>query len=77
MTADSTIPGYNSANWPNLQNPARPTAADHAAHTTRKGIHYPEDIGMVTKHGKKIFKVAKMHRAMPKRAMPKRRKKFP
>lgn len=40
----SAIPNYGS--WPNISNPLNPTRADHAAHTSPKGILRPEDMGL-------------------------------
>lgn len=45
--------------WPWIGNPSNITPADHAAHTTPKGIAYPEDLGLTSKHHKPLLKLAK------------------
>lgn len=52
------MPNYTE--WPGIPNALNITAQDHAAHTTRKGIHHPSDLGMTAKHGNKIFKAIKI-----------------
>lgn len=76
MTPDDTIPGYKFG-WPMISNPLNPTAEDIAAHTTRPGIHYASDVGMLSKHGKLPFKAKKMGNPLTKKTVRtvKRRKK--
>lgn len=44
--------------WPSIADPLNITAADHAAHTQRPGLHRPEDLGFTgKKHMSQIRKV--------------------
>lgn len=66
--------------WPNLPAHGQFTAADHAAHTTPRGIAYPEDLIPGTKShkmAKSILKVArKPHLKLTRpRPAPRRKKK--
>jgi hypothetical protein len=70
------------AAWPNLPAHGQFTAADHAAHTTPKGIAYPEDLipgAKSHKFAKSILKVVrKPHLKTPtRRSSPRRKKKEP
>lgn len=82
MAPDAPLPGYGNASWPNVSNPLAPTAADHAAHTTRKGIPYPGDLGMTRKQTSMLLKAPKIMKSrsgkMPTRSTrgPKRKKKL-
>ena len=76
MPDNVALPGYKFG-WPMISNPLAPTPADHTAHTTRPGIHYPEDVGMTSKHSKLPFKAKKMGNPLTKKTVRtvKRRKK--
>lgn len=76
MPPETTMPGY-AASWPNIRNPMAITPDDHAAHTTRPGIHYPSDEGMSSKHSKMPFKARKFGNPLTKKIARtvKRRKK--
>lgn len=68
------IPG-DTRGWPWIADPNNVTPEDHAAHTTPKGIPYPETLGMKSKAHKDLFKGVKAtHPKLTKRA-PKMRKK--
>ncbi len=68
--------------WPNLPQYWQFSAADHAAHTTRRGIHHPQDVDPTMdsrKSAKLLTKfVSKPHLKMSKVQSPRskvRRKK--
>lgn len=67
---------WPDALWPNLPRYANFTPADHAAHTTRRGVHLPDDVGMGPKSTKQLLKsVSKPHLKMKGPQRTKRRKK--
>lgn len=56
------------ATWPNVADPLNITEADHVAHTTRRGVHYPEDAGLDPhKLGKQLLKFVNKRHSRPTR----------
>lgn len=61
--------------WPNLPNYHSFTPEQHEAHTTKKGIHRPEDLLPGTesvKFSKQILKAVRKPHVLTKRTVPKR-----
>lgn len=78
MPTDAPLPNYGNSSWPNVSNPLAPTKADHAAHTSPKGIPYPGDLGMTRKQTAMLLKAPKILKSHKPRSTrgAKRRKKL-